>query len=369
METSGRGSRQTGAIETPVVSTVLTSASTSEESPGPSSCGSVTRKDILSPKKTRTQFSPKQLVYLEECFLKNRFPSAKERESIAEELDLTTQHIQVWFQNRRAKHRRKSKRKQEIEANASAIKVPSPPAFWPSNLSFDSNLSKDNSIKKSNINGNPPSESTSFSSKQVSLASFSTTVTTGASPIVVTSRLNLPSLDHSSLDKNMMVEESSSSILAQSPVHLQELLHDLPDLMSSFGDESSAITSSQVPPVVQQNLPQASHHKHYGVPDEPLLHMPNQGQPSVIGPLPNCGYPSSYIQAAPSTIHPHFPGANPLHQSLSVSDAYVPYGHYPAHHTVPTPVATSPTMTSLSQGHTTSPSMTQYHFGSTHYYK
>lgn len=30
METSGRGSRQTGAIETPVVSTVLTSARTSE---------------------------------------------------------------------------------------------------------------------------------------------------------------------------------------------------------------------------------------------------------------------------------------------------------------------------------------------------
>lgn len=293
--------------------------------------------------------------------------------------------FKVWFQNRRAKHRRKSKRKQEIEANASAIKVPSPPAFWPSNLSFDSNLSKgttnitplyylsvffiDNSIKKSNINGNPPSESTSFSSEQVSLASYSTVVTTGSSPIVVTSRLNLPSLD-GSLDKNMMIEEPSSSILAQSPVHLQELLHDLPDLMSSFGDESYSITSQQVPPSVQQNLPhQASHHKRYGVPDQPLLSIPTQGQPSVIGPLPNCGYPASYIQAAPSAIHPHFPGTNPLHQSLSVSDAYVPYGHYPAHHTVPTPVATSPTMTSLSQGHTTSPSMTQYHFGSTHYYK
>ena len=227
----------------------------------------------------------------------------------------------------------------------------------------------DNSIKKNKINGNLPSESTSFSSEQVSLG-YSTAVTTGSSPIVVTSRLNLPSLD-SSLDKDIMGEESSSSILAESPVHLQELLHDLPDLMCSFVDESFPITSSQVPPVLQQNLSQASHHKHYGVPDQHLLPMPTQGQPSVITPLPNYVYPSSYIQAAPSTIHvqPHFPSTNPLHQSLSVSDAYVPYGHYPAHHTVPTPVATSPTMTSLSQGHTTSSSMTQYHFGSTHYYK
>lgn len=46
-------------------------------------------------KKTRTQFTPKQILHLEEKFLENQFPSAREREAIANELNLTTQHIQV----------------------------------------------------------------------------------------------------------------------------------------------------------------------------------------------------------------------------------------------------------------------------------
>lgn len=48
-----------------------------------------------SPKKPRTQFTPKQLRHLEEKFLENQFPNAKDREAIANELDLTQQHIQV----------------------------------------------------------------------------------------------------------------------------------------------------------------------------------------------------------------------------------------------------------------------------------
>ena len=46
-------------------------------------------------KKPRTVFSPKQLLYLEEEFLKNQFPNMEQRKKIAKTLDLTQQHIQV----------------------------------------------------------------------------------------------------------------------------------------------------------------------------------------------------------------------------------------------------------------------------------
>ena len=56
---------------------------------------SVSKQDFSTLKKSRTQFSPKQLLYLEERFIKNHFPSSKERSKIAKKLELTPQHIQV----------------------------------------------------------------------------------------------------------------------------------------------------------------------------------------------------------------------------------------------------------------------------------
>lgn len=46
-------------------------------------------------KKSRTQFSPSQLLHLEKSFSKNPLPSSKEREQIANRLELTPKHIQV----------------------------------------------------------------------------------------------------------------------------------------------------------------------------------------------------------------------------------------------------------------------------------
>ena len=48
-----------------------------------------------SVKKPRTVFTPKQLLHLEEEFLKNQFPNMEQRRQIAKALDLTQQHIQV----------------------------------------------------------------------------------------------------------------------------------------------------------------------------------------------------------------------------------------------------------------------------------
>ena len=46
-------------------------------------------------KKPRTVFTPKQLLHLEEEFVKNQFPNMEQRKQIAKDLDLTQQHIQV----------------------------------------------------------------------------------------------------------------------------------------------------------------------------------------------------------------------------------------------------------------------------------
>ena len=46
-------------------------------------------------KKPRTVFTPRQLLHLEEEFVKNQFPNMEQRKKIAKTLDLTQQHIQV----------------------------------------------------------------------------------------------------------------------------------------------------------------------------------------------------------------------------------------------------------------------------------
>ena len=45
----------------------------------------------------RTVFTPQQLYYLEEKFVENQFPDADQRERIASHLNLTLQHIQVYY--------------------------------------------------------------------------------------------------------------------------------------------------------------------------------------------------------------------------------------------------------------------------------
>lgn len=61
-------------------------------------------------KRHRTTFSQQQLSILEEAFKQTTYPSASLREAIALETNLDTSRVQVWFQNRRAKHKRQVSR-------------------------------------------------------------------------------------------------------------------------------------------------------------------------------------------------------------------------------------------------------------------
>lgn len=74
-------------------------------------------------RRQRTNFTEEVIEKLEDFFLKNPYPDINERETMAQMLHTTEDRVQVWFQNKRARYRKRvQKENKNITINSKTKK-------------------------------------------------------------------------------------------------------------------------------------------------------------------------------------------------------------------------------------------------------
>ena len=87
--------------------------------PNDDKIGTTTTGRRRTQKRQRTAYTREQLDYLLDIFERHHYPDVVMREEIASEINITESKVQVWFKNRRQKHRQQQKCGNETDTSNS----------------------------------------------------------------------------------------------------------------------------------------------------------------------------------------------------------------------------------------------------------